>query len=271
MKTKEKLMQDMLTEAINNRDVSKVKGLIALGVDVDKGFHLHKVIYSQMEYPLESKKEIIKLLIQAGANVNLKNSDGYTPLNISLWGCVDPSITKMLIQVGAKVEPDSLHSLIYDGDCSLEKAKILIDAGADVNKKYDGNIPMEAIFDIAYHSDRDATLLNAFAKLLIDSGATVDLKYILDFVKEQEQEEKDRTVTIAYQDLAHISSQYITSHTITMLRFSKVIKFLEEEIKEQEHKMQDVTKTECKTKTTEELEEEMKSQILAEIEMILKS
>jgi ankyrin repeat protein len=263
MKTKEKLMQDMLTEAINNGDVSKVKGLIALGVDVDKGFHLHKVIYSQMEYPLESKKEIIKLLIQAGANVNLKNSDGYTPLNISLWGCVD--------QVGAKVEPDSLHSLIYDGDCSLEKAKILIDAGADVNKKYDGNIPMEAIFDIAYHSGRDATLLNAFAKLLIDSGATVDLKYILDFVKEQEQKEKNKTVTIAYQDLAHISSQYITSHTITMLRFSKVIKFLEEEIKEQEHKMQDVTKTECKTKTTEELEEEMKSQILAEIEMILKS
>jgi ankyrin repeat protein len=86
----------------------------------------------------KNNDNLIKMLLDAGANINLQTNDGYTPLFIST--CINSEKrTEMLIKAGA-----DLNKQVNDGwttlmhCCRLGKGrekiiKMLIDAGANLN------------------------------------------------------------------------------------------------------------------------------------------
>ena len=94
-----------------------------------------------------SSIEIVKLLIENGANVNLQNNDGVTALMIS-----------------------SIYSNSYS---SLDAVKLLIENEADLNiRDRDGNTALLLSYmNSDKHSSLDAV------KLLIENGADINLEY----------------------------------------------------------------------------------------------
>lgn len=104
-------------------------------------------------YESDSILEKIKDLIAKGADVNVKDINGYTALMGAVWRS-NPKFAEILIKAGANV-----HERDKDGNTPLllamatrksapltkeRIAKMLIDAGADINaQNYSGNTPLK--------------------------------------------------------------------------------------------------------------------------------
>ena len=81
---------------------------------------------------------IVKMLLAAGAPVNPVGAGDDTPLRVSFSGYPNPkpSITKLLLQLGAKVDVpnrDGATLLVGGGFYTVSTIRLLLDAGADVN------------------------------------------------------------------------------------------------------------------------------------------
>ena len=80
--------------------------------------------------------KIVRLLIQKGADVNVRDQYGDTPLHQALWGADFDKIAWLLIQQGANV-----NARDKEGKTPLHKARdskivqLLIQKGADVNAR----------------------------------------------------------------------------------------------------------------------------------------
>ncbi len=111
-----------------------IRDLITLGADVnwydeEETFDL-TALHKASRY---GHKEIARMLIDAGADINIKDGDGWTPLH---WASNNSQIeiTKMLIDAGAdeNVQDNKgrtpLHMAARWNE--IEVAKILIDAGS---------------------------------------------------------------------------------------------------------------------------------------------
>ena len=92
-------------------------------------------------------KEIAVLLIAEGADVNAKDDSGWTPLHSAAIGG-QKEIAELLIAKGAdvnakdEVESTPLHTAALNGH--KEVVELLIAKGADVNAKYeDGGTPLD--------------------------------------------------------------------------------------------------------------------------------
>lgn len=103
-------------KAINTNQINKVKLLLSYA-DINELHHSN-------EYPLITclstknyNKEIAKLLVSSGANVNEKDSFGYTPLILATMNG-DSEIVKLLIEKGADIniryKGSSLLSLAFN-------------------------------------------------------------------------------------------------------------------------------------------------------------
>lgn len=102
--------------------------------------------------------ELMKLLVEKGADVNVKNSLGYTPLHEcagSVAKLPDLELPRLLLKHGA--DPNArggefgstpLHCLALDPqetERGMELAELLIRSGADLNAKdVDGDTPLKA-------------------------------------------------------------------------------------------------------------------------------
>ena len=91
----------------------------------------------------------VKLLLDAGADVNAMDNDGETPLHIASYkGYIE--ITKLLLDRGADVNARDLwkqfgrtplHFAAWGGNSEI--ARLLLDKGADINaKRWDGFTPI---------------------------------------------------------------------------------------------------------------------------------
>lgn len=113
-------------------------------------------------------EEVIKVLLEAGANPNLSignNSDGDPP---ALNYCLEPSTAQLLLKYGADIDAQDyagvskLHRSIVDED--FDMANFLLTQGANPNLKDDeGRTP------IFYVQDKD------MLRLLIEHGAELNL------------------------------------------------------------------------------------------------
>ena len=104
-------------------------------------------------------KEVTRLFLEHGAEVNIKNDAGETPLHLS----IDEN-TKVLIEYGADVNAKNARgeTPIFNLYGNSEKAKLLIAAGAEVNIKNDrGETPLERAGNLEV------------AKVLIENGAEI--------------------------------------------------------------------------------------------------
>ena len=162
----EKLNKDLL-KALDNRkpSIEKIKSLIDAGADIN-------VKDNKGRTPLYHIEDagIAKLLIDAGADVDAKDNSGKTLLHF----CEDDrkaisqaDIVKMLIDAGADVNAKDKYGKtpLHLNYISADIAKLLIDAGADVDaRSNDGKTPLHW----CYYASK--------AKVLIDAGADVNAK-----------------------------------------------------------------------------------------------
>ncbi|HBL98179.1 TPA: hypothetical protein DDZ86_00880 [Candidatus Dependentiae bacterium] len=134
---------------------------------------------------------LVKLLIERGVNVNIKNFTGWTPLHVAAKkGCF--GIVKLLLERGANVNIESftnwtpLHVAAKNG--CFDTVKLLLEKGANISAKNNwGHTPLELvniqkqgdIADLLIDKAADNTPLNHAlftgcfeeAKLLISKGA----------------------------------------------------------------------------------------------------
>jgi ankyrin repeat protein len=215
-------------EAVVKGNIEQVKSLIAKGANVnakdDRGqTSLHLAVRNFYEEIVEflisegadvnasqtdaswtplldaastGQTEVIKLLLQHGAKVDVGDKFGYTPLYYAMWSEEKDAI-KALISSGADVnvlpsendDPPLVYA-VWEGN--REAVKVLIDAGADVNYKDEGWTPLHwairsANAELAKLFIGKGVKIPAFhkavlegdldgAKQLIESGMDVDIR-----------------------------------------------------------------------------------------------
>ncbi len=80
-------------------------------------------------------REVVELLFEYGANPNLKDHFGHTPLFNAVWNGLD--MTKLLLEHGAKTDVQDdigatpLHNAVFGGD--LDIVKVLVSHGAPLH------------------------------------------------------------------------------------------------------------------------------------------
>jgi hypothetical protein len=117
--------------------------------------------------------ETIKKLLAEGANINERDSNGWTALMYAAWkNNIDAA--KYLIESGADVNAKDIHNdkdalLIATNYSLLEMMKLLTDKGANIESTdYQGDTPL--VYAALYAANIDAT------KLLIKKGANINTK-----------------------------------------------------------------------------------------------
>ena len=130
-----------------------------------------------------SSDEIVKILLRYGADVNLKDNEGWTALMLAaLYSNTDSNVStvKLLLDAGADVNLKNnegwtalmLSARYSNTDSNDSTVKLLLDAGADVNLKdiYGWTALMLSV-RCSNTDSNDSTV-----KLLLDAGADVNLK-----------------------------------------------------------------------------------------------
>lgn len=114
--------------------------------------------------------EVVKILVEAKANINAEDKDGNTPLRIACTRNVD--VSKFLIEKGADVNKGNLIFLVYKyGD--REFAKFLVTKVANVNKRY-------LLSEACCNGDTE------FVKFLIKNGIDVNTGRVIEYVQNLE-------------------------------------------------------------------------------------
>jgi ankyrin repeat protein len=189
-----------LIQSIYQIEKDIIRDVIPLTTDLNLkskqlGAHTALTMISISNVNLGAKKEIIKLLLEAGADPNVKSGSGINCLDIiirkdSLINKHDIELLETLLKAGADPNnPDthgrtSLHRLTLNNSQTIinkspriisinhrliEIAKLLVKYGADINKKGScGNTPL---FN-ALCNNRDIVVI----KELVNLGADVHLK-----------------------------------------------------------------------------------------------
>jgi ankyrin repeat protein len=150
-----------LHSAAANGEIERVKLFISEGADVN-------VKNSEGLTPLhyaafKGHKDIVELLLAHGADVNVGGANyNRTALEFAMQSN-HTEIVQLLISKGADISP--LHFAIYIKDEA--KAKSLIEGGADVNKRTRFGTPLHIAASVG---------LKDIAELLIEKGADVNAK-----------------------------------------------------------------------------------------------
>lgn len=168
----EPIMPTTLHNLILDSNIEKFKIMLELNLadvnSVDKYKNTPLIIAID-----RGKLEFVKLLIDAGAKINIQNIYGNTALHKACMG-YKLDIVKILVDAGV-----DLNIINANGDTALLEAigyndeiidivKILVDAGADLNiKNINGNTVL--------HRAARNNLINV-VKMLLNAGADVNIK-----------------------------------------------------------------------------------------------
>ena len=143
-KFENKKVEDIF-DAVMHHDIELVKKLINNGVDLNIKDNDGYTPLMRSMFVIEDSEKIIKLLIDAGANVNITDdNNGNTALILwikSDWKNTSTNKIKLLINAGADVNIKNNYGntalILASSRNQIENVKLLIEAGADWNLKND--------------------------------------------------------------------------------------------------------------------------------------
>lgn len=169
-----------LIKAVDAGDLAKTRELLSQGAnpntrdpDPARGW---PVLVPSLEHP-----DILDLLLEKGADPNLRTSGGLSPLSFAVGVATEtgPEPVKRLVAAGARLDArgpngETILHCAADGG-SIEIMKFLLEKGLDVNAKDDrGMTPLiHATIASPFPGDRAPTEIVRF---LIAHGADVDAK-----------------------------------------------------------------------------------------------
>lgn len=148
---------DAMCEAIDSGNCARIDELLADGVSVDtivpvdKWNFLHLALVSVAIPP---NPEAIQHLIEKGVDVNGRDKHGWTPLHFAAR-TKSVLVVKMLLNAGADVDPvndkgiSPLHLSLLKAPWSLEIAEILLEAGADPDRDRGGGTVRQFVAAVA--------------------------------------------------------------------------------------------------------------------------
>lgn len=122
--------------------VEQAKMALDAGADINTTQYCWEGRTALMEHIAHNRTKIANYLIATGANVNIEDENGYTPLMLALMYFDDDNIelVNSLIAAGAKVNIEDkplMHAIIAHSchNWNIELIELLIAAGAKVNTK----------------------------------------------------------------------------------------------------------------------------------------
>jgi len=165
-------MGPLQTAPYYSNNIEMVKLLIARGADINGGIvgtALHRTIWME-------RKDIFELLIQHGANVNVKDKWGFTPLSYAIFRDDYLYFMNIMIANGADVNTKDLEGETYLHSAATagrtEAVKLLLEAGANINTKSDrGQTALHAMLDIRNSDYNKYRLSKDTVELLLANGA----------------------------------------------------------------------------------------------------
>lgn len=144
--------ENKMRAAIKDRDTEKIRMLVEDGADPDikveeEGGLLGHTKGDRALHAACAKQDptLVEMLLEAGADPDAKNDEGKPPISLSLFGPANSTeVLKVLLKGGADPnvivnpklndEKAPLHEVI-DGHADPEKVKLLLEAGANPDKK----------------------------------------------------------------------------------------------------------------------------------------
>ncbi|KAI8651957.1 Clr5 domain-containing protein [Fusarium sp. Ph1] len=169
------LLSNLLPDVIRLRDLALARFLLDLRAHPDaregsyrKTTPLHTAVECHDEHA-------VQLLLAYGADPDLADSYGKTPLHLSVAGPGGLSVAKMIVQAGADLDPPSGYRqdsplMIAVANKDIEATRFLIEAGSDVD----------------FFSERSALQIAVeghdleIIKLLLDKGANPNIGACID-------------------------------------------------------------------------------------------
>jgi ankyrin repeat protein len=125
--------------ALETGDAHMFKRLMKWGgINIDEqGYRVGGTRYfTVLQSACQSRSlDLVRLLIDEGADVNMAASCTDSPLTLALRRSVDPELVRILLRAGADVKSCDKNSLLSSaaGSGSLEVVQLLVSAGANVN------------------------------------------------------------------------------------------------------------------------------------------
>lgn len=162
---------------LNYPDIDLVEKLLDEGSGIDDTFEG----YTPLAVAINKREiEIIKLLLDRGADINKKSvvsygafspNDTLYPILIASKYSTDINILSLLIKRGAIIDIKNQHGatalMLAVNNKNVDAIKLLLDAGADIDiKNNEGNSALSYSFDDRYHKNLD------IMKYLLERGAS---------------------------------------------------------------------------------------------------
>jgi ankyrin repeat protein len=132
-----------LQEAARNGNIEQVRALLAAGANPNLQ---NEAGNTPLRWAAgHGHQEIVKMLLDNGANVNQQNGLGWTPLRVAVYKG-HQAVVKMLLDNGANVNQQAnsgwtpLHGAAQNGH--QEIVQMLLSAGADMKQCFNGWTPL---------------------------------------------------------------------------------------------------------------------------------
>lgn len=168
--------QEKFWEACGYGRISEVKKYIKEGsIDINWVSYTHDCC--PIHVASQGKQEIVKMLIEAGSKVNVKDNRGNLPLHhAAMKG--HSSIIKILIDAGSEINVQDkngwspLHCAAYW--CHPEAVDVLIEHGCDISLL--NKDQRSALHETCRSPEQKEQKLGQIAKILIDKGSDINIK-----------------------------------------------------------------------------------------------